>query len=344
MDKNGRISETLTSTNEPEFWTLPVFSDTVKIQLLAQAGNSAYGFRIDKLAIANIPMCCPGSPPCPQSTYICSTYVLGKSVALVGWVADSLRACTGWIYKQENYLVTCYHCVPGCPPYPQWVNSAFAAFDFNCTTYCPEPATVTRLTNIVQCRKFLDFSVLAMQDPPGRPPLDTSRVYPSPGDRVYMIHHSGGCEKQLSEGTVTAVQYHINTICGHYSDIRTNVLRKGGASGAPVLNSANKVIALHHAGDSACVISSYEVPILAIAAAGPGCDTTGVCCVSHRCIDTLDRASCLAQGGTYVGDWTNCRAVSCPTLTQWALITLVVLIMLSACLVLRRRKVVVSKR
>ena len=69
----------------------------------------------------------------------------------------------------------------------------------------------------------------------------------------------------------------------------------------------------------------------------------GACCLPDiGCVDGLTSEECLAQSGYYMGDGTTCDMVQCPTLTQWGLIVLVVLIVFSTWVVLRRRKAVVS--
>jgi LPXTG-motif cell wall-anchored protein len=51
----------------------------------------------------------------------------------------------------------------------------------------------------------------------------------------------------------------------------------------------------------------------------------GACCYPDgTCSDSLTQAECEAQGGTYMGDGTDCAHVDCvpaiPTLTEWGLI------------------------
>jgi len=69
----------------------------------------------------------------------------------------------------------------------------------------------------------------------------------------------------------------------------------------------------------------------------------GACCLpGGGCVDSLTQAECEALEGYYMGHGTTCDMVQCPTLTQWGLIILVVLIVFSTWVVLRRRKAVVS--
>ncbi len=71
----------------------------------------------------------------------------------------------------------------------------------------------------------------------------------------------------------------------------------------------------------------------------------GACCVPDSgCVDNLSRVECQALGGRYMGDGTTFDIVDCPTLTQWGLIVLVVLIVFSTWVVLRRRKGIVSRQ
>jgi LPXTG-motif cell wall-anchored protein len=75
----------------------------------------------------------------------------------------------------------------------------------------------------------------------------------------------------------------------------------------------------------------------------------GACCYPNgTCSDSLTQAECENQGGTYMGDETNCAQVDCgaaiPTLTEWGLL-LFGLVMLGfiTWVFLKRKKALVRK-
>jgi outer membrane protein assembly factor BamB len=89
---------------------------------------------------------------------------------------------------------------------------------------------------------------------------------------------------------------------------------------------------------SVLYVGSYDSTVYAF-----GKPDTGACCLlAVDCVDGLTRVECEDQGGTFMGAGTTCDEVQCPTLTEWGLIVLVVLIVFSTWVVLRRRRKVLS--
>lgn len=64
----------------------------------------------------------------------------------------------------------------------------------------------------------------------------------------------------------------------------------------------------------------------------------GACCVESGCIEGLTPEQCDSLDGRYLGDGTTCEAAQCPTLTQWGVIILVLLILVSAGVILKRQR------
>jgi hypothetical protein len=64
----------------------------------------------------------------------------------------------------------------------------------------------------------------------------------------------------------------------------------------------------------------------------------GTCCLASGCVEGLTPDECIAQGGRFIAFGVTCSNVQCPTLTEYGLIILVGLIVLSAWMILRKRK------
>eukprot|EP00756_Hemistasia_phaeocysticola_P028358 Hpha_TRINITY_DN16171_c3_g1::TRINITY_DN16171_c3_g1_i5::g.7677::m.7677 len=197
--------------------------------------------------------------------------------------------CTVWRVWPGDLMMTNNHCLEA-----QWeIDSAEIHFNYQAHS-CPSSGEVAtsytwggdvlkvRGNSLLRTSKTLDYTLFTLDEYNlqiindwrgpngariGHLQLETELV-PSQGMPIYIPHHGGGYEKQISlrddtdttdglcklssvENDGAAVLYRCDTI--------------GGSSGAPVvLQASHKVVGLHHQGDQNCKTPNAGVSMNAI--------------------------------------------------------------------------------
>lgn len=147
--------------------------------------------------------------------------------------------CTAWLVGPD-LVMTAYHCMPGISrrmrERGEWTRvRALVSFRYDGVN----PSDVYPVASIVESNESLDYALLRLAVPPGRPaPGNLYGVMrllaenPRPATPLYLIHHPYGYfQMVLKDGTCRAVappqgQDHL---LYHHCDTR------GGSSGAPVI-------------------------------------------------------------------------------------------------------------
>jgi V8-like Glu-specific endopeptidase len=270
-----------TSDGEPGFWSISITGDTAVVQLhsrlssrqLSEAAASKSGFVIDKfgwgypedeierrLARSTCGTDQRKDVACYQDTNPVE-FDKSKAVArLLIYHPNGLYSlCTAWRVGVGGNMLTNQHCLTS----QAEVQGSEAWFNYqNQSCGVSGIGSVAKVTggNLLTSDITLDFSLFTVNNAESIADfgyLEVDQRSPSLGEQIYIPQHGGGGPKQfgiesdLNTGNVCRIDTPMmagldnDTDTGYYCDTAS------GSSGAPILaSSSNKVIAMHHFGNS----------------------------------------------------------------------------------------------
>jgi hypothetical protein len=168
---------------------------------------------------------------------------LGESVVRLRFVGDDGRGyvCSGFLVTPE-LLLTNQHCIATTSE----LRSALVDFDFD-----REGAIgrTLRLSQLLDTDHDLDYSVVRLEEPVGRVPLNLEPNRPGAGRRLVVIQHPSGRPKEVSIADCSVSGALVTGRGGGQTDFGHACDTERGSSGAPVLDfEARDVVGLHHLG------------------------------------------------------------------------------------------------
>jgi len=233
-------------TGTTEFWSSDLPSDRVIVEVFSVQEKSPLKLLIDRVAISAPPIT-PTSITLPDQranidSQSAEIRAWGRSVARLRFVGDDGRqyVCTGFLVSQD-LLLTNHHCIKS----NSEMASALVDFDYDSSAAAP---ITLRLRDLVTKDQELDFALLRLSEPSGRPPLRLESAEPGQQGLV-IIQHPGGSPKQVSILDCRPANQEVSGISSRLTDFGHLCDTLGGSSGSPVqvLTSGN-VIGLHHLG------------------------------------------------------------------------------------------------
>jgi hypothetical protein len=131
---------------------------------------------------------------------------------------------TGFLFKNSNTIVTCYHVIEG-------ATSIKVAGSNNASW------NVTQ----IQYNKKTDVAILTIDRPSSRKPIQPAKSIPLVGEKAFVIGNPlGFLTNSLTEGIVSAVRLDAES---NATIIQVSAAISPGSSGSPILNSSNQLIA-----------------------------------------------------------------------------------------------------
>jgi hypothetical protein len=271
-------SEEINAKNNT-FWSIPIYGNTVIVEIHAFNSGGDFGYVIDKIARgftqtelnlrdggpesicgdddSQEAMCYATSEP--------TVYERGRAVARL-WL-NGIINCTGFLLGSEGHLMTCNHCIGNAnqaanTTVEMMAEGADCTMDCRMLGACPGTIEATFVT-MVQTSCNLDYSLVQL--PTNITPtygfLQMRGTGPALGEQIYIVGHPAGWGKRVSfdsdapqdapEGVA-----HIHTLTenscwcggaanrvGYFADTR------GGSSGSPVISYDDHcVLAVHGCG------------------------------------------------------------------------------------------------
>lgn len=270
-----------TSDGRPGFWSMSITGDTALVQLhaqlsprqLSESAISQSGFTIDKYGrgypqeeIENIlaQSTCGTNQrrdvACYQET---NPAAFDKSNAVARLLiydpSGFYSFCTAWRVGVGANMLTNRHCLDS----QTKVSASEAWFNYqNQTCAVSSLGSTTKVmgNRLLTSDLVLDFALFTVNNPESIANfgyLDIDARAPVLGEQIYIPQHGDGAPKQfgiesdLNSGNVCRIDAAVLDGLDNGTDTGYVCDTAGGSSGSPVLaSSSNKVIALHHFGNS----------------------------------------------------------------------------------------------
>lgn len=246
---------------EGPLWLPSVLSDTAKL-IISRGSAFAPSFSIDEVGV--------GLAQSPEPESICGIDDRRNAVCydsekqqkgdaigrMLFQSGGGWYLCTGSLVSSNGHFLTCNHCIEdqyGAGTMEVWWRYQASS----CGGTQGEYEYVTTGSQFVTTDAGLDFTLLQLDDstPAQRYGyLEAANRQPQKGETIWIPQHGGGMikkfavESDMDEGGTAKIiddnlQGWVNASdIGYYADT------EGGASGSPVLDSENKIMALHHFG------------------------------------------------------------------------------------------------
>lgn len=242
-----------------EVWLPSLTSEDVYILLKGSSENKPY-FEIDQIGLGfkqdRIESICENDD---RKNAVCYSEEMQSAADPVGRMlfqsGGAWYACTGSIVSQNGHFLTNNHCISdqfSASTLEVWWR--YQASSCSGTTGTKEYTTTG--STFITTNEDLDFTLLQISDSYiakyGYIPIANRE--PVKGERIWIPQHGGGTikrfavESDLDQGGYAVIDddnadgYLMNSDIGYYADT------EGGSSGSPVLDSSNKMIAIHHFG------------------------------------------------------------------------------------------------
>jgi hypothetical protein len=266
-DAYGQEAYSLTGPATQLGWLPSVDGDHLTLEIWPAKGSAARGISVDKVAQGlGIPT--PESicgqddsrdAACYQSD--AGKWTAGDAVGSMlfqlsggGWVA-----CTGFLVSPNGHFLTNNHCIEN----EAEANSLEVRWRYQysaCSGGTLDTASVSNGAHLLVTSVNLDFSLVQFtSDTPAQRYgyLSINPSLPSVGDVLWIPQHPGFVEPKRfavvsdQDGGGNAKVQAVNldgVVEGGHTDIGYFADTRPGASGSPVLDANNRVIALHHFG------------------------------------------------------------------------------------------------
>jgi hypothetical protein len=322
-DGANQLVQSFQDSDSSDIWSILIYDQPVRLVLSSASANTTPRYEVDKIVKGD-----PGFGRDAQCQHACGLniecvnpsqqYNNRRPVARWHFIRDAIEyLCTSWMVGDPDCLITNNHCVENSP-----VNTWIAEFNYECTT-CPDgvvkATTQYTAAGILASAANLDYALIDMVGNPGAVwgILAVNTARPTLNSLMYMIDHSDSTPKGIVSGVYTAFVKPPNTCIGVLEDVRYSAMELGGASGAPVFcRLTNLVEALNHCrddGGNPNCSPGWGVPMARIA------PQIGSVMFAHGC--------------TY-----DFRYQPLPSLTNWGLLVLLGLLILSGVYVIYQRR------
>jgi PKD repeat protein len=278
LDGEGREVYALTGPLAEPLWLPAVDGERAALELWPANGSRPWGFLVDQVVRGNLPITEEGAPV-PES--ICGVNDMKDAICYQSdagkWTAGDAVGrmyfvsggggylCTGFLVSPNGHFLTNNHCV-ATESEAQTLEVRWRYQTPQCGSGSPTTHSTSLGAHVVTTSEDYDYSLLtftAANPAPTYGFLELLNQEATVGDLIWIAQHPGGQPKHFSvvsdmDGGGTPKVQLVNvdgfstqppgTDIGYYADT------EGGSSGSPVLTTANKVIAIHHAGTggSAC--------------------------------------------------------------------------------------------
>jgi len=262
VSDGDNVVEVIRGPRSGEAWLSSVQTGTAYLELARAGGSGTPSFAVDEVGVGFV------SLPEPESIcgvddrknavcYDAEKQTAGLAVGRMLFSSGgSWYLCTGSLVSSSGHFLTNNHCIDdqyGATSLEVW-------WKYQSSTCSSSQASAEYVTNgseFITTNASLDYTLLRIADPQLETRYGHLKIANRPaqtGEPIWIPQHGGGTIKKFAvesdmEGGSQA-KVVDNDIAGWiaHSDIGYWADTEGGSSGSPVLDSNNKILALHHFG------------------------------------------------------------------------------------------------
>lgn len=242
-------------------WLPSVESEAAYLTLASKDGGSSASYVVDEVGVG---FSAPAEPESVCGTddrknplcYSSDKQTAGLAVGRMKFASGGyMYVCTGSLVSANGHFLTNNHCIEdqyGADSLEVWWKYEATSCEGSAQTYEYRTMGAT----FIKTNGTLDYTLLQIEDPELYQRYGYLRIaarVPQLGETIWIPQHGGGnmktfaVDSDLEGGPAKVIDESItgnakNTDIGYWADT------EGGSSGSPVLDSNNKILALHHFG------------------------------------------------------------------------------------------------